>query len=75
MSTTERRELQLHDEDGGSTIELTREGHEVTIESVSFYKNHLGNAVPLSLTTEDRIALIDFLNMGEYRRLSYGEAR
>lgn len=75
MSFSESREITITDEDGGSSISLKREGSTVTIEHVYIYENHAGDKVPQVLSAVDRRALIDFLNMGEYQELPYGERR
>lgn len=75
MSATESGELTLTDVNGGSSISLSRKGNVVTIDHVHFYTNHEDTKIPLELDTADRRALIDFLNMGEYRELSYEERR
>lgn len=75
MSNTESRELTITDTDGGSSITLTRDGGTVKIESAYFYTNHQEQKSPLVLDGDDRVALMDFLNMGEYRKLSYEERR
>lgn len=75
MSARENRELVIRDEEGGSTISLTRKGGVVTVDHFYLYTNHADEKIPLELGASDRIALIDFLNMGEYRRLSDEESR
>jgi hypothetical protein len=75
MSVTEKRELTLTDDEGGSSISLSRNGSTVTIDSMRIYENHNGEKIPLELNAADRRKLIDFLNMGEYRELTYEESR
>lgn len=74
MSVQEKRELTINSDVGGS-ISLERNGAEVSVTQTVFYANYRDAECPIVLETADRLALIDFLNMGEYRRLSSGEAR
>jgi len=75
VSIQETRELTITDADGGSSIDLRRDGHSITITRLFLYTNHENQKIPLQLSPADRRALIDFLNMGEYRELSYEESR
>jgi hypothetical protein len=75
MSFREVREITITDADGGSSVDLKRKGHQITITRAVFYTNHEGTQIPLELSAADRRALIDFLNMGEYQELPYGESR
>lgn len=74
MSFTEKRELTISSDVGGS-ISLQRDGNEVSITQAMFYTNHQDVDCPIVLDDADRRKLIDFLNMGEYRELSYEERR
>lgn len=75
MSTIENRELTITDPESGSSVTFVREGSVVKIQSAFFAERHVERKVPLVLSAADRRTLIDFLNMGEYRQLTYGEAR
>lgn len=75
MSFTEKRELEISDRDGGGSITLERDGSAIRITRVVFYSNHQDQEPPIELDAADRRALMDFLNMGEYRELSYEERR
>lgn len=75
MSFTEKRELEISDPDGGGSITFERDGGTVRITRTVFYTNHGGEQPPIELDGNDRVALLDFLNMGEYRALSYEERR
>jgi hypothetical protein len=74
MSHDEKRQLTISSDAGGS-ISLERDGNTVSITQAVFYTNHQENACPVILDDADRRKLIDFLNMGEYRELTYGESR
>jgi hypothetical protein len=73
MSFTEKRELRINSVEGGS-ISLQREGNDVSIVQTVYYRNDAGD-VPIQLDDVDRRKLMEFLNMGEYRELTYGESR
>jgi hypothetical protein len=75
MSFTDKRELEIDDPAGGGSITFERDGSTVRITRTVFYTNHAGEQPPIELDTSDRRALMDFLNLGEYRRLSYEEGR
>lgn len=75
MSFTEKRELEIDDPAGGGSITFERDGSNVRITRTVFYTNHQNEQPPIELDASDRRALMEFLNMGEYRELSYGEDR
>lgn len=74
MSHDEKRQLQISSDVGGS-ISLERDGNTVSITQTVYYRNHQDVECPIVLDDTDRRKLIDFLNMGEYRQLSYEESR
>lgn len=75
MSFTEKRELEISDQAGGGSVTFERDGSTVRITRTVYYTNHQNEQPPIELDAADRRALMDFLNMGEYRELPYGEAR
>ena len=75
MSFTEKRELEISDQAGGGSVTFERDGSTVRITRTVYYRNHQDNETPIELDAADRRALMDFLNMGEYRELSYEERR
>jgi len=74
MSHDEKRQLKISSDAGGS-ISLERDGDTVSIIQTVYYRNHQDVDCPIVLDHADRRKLIDFLNMGEYRELTYGESR
>jgi hypothetical protein len=74
MSHEEKRQLTISSDAGGS-VSLERDGNTVSITQTLYYSNHQDTECPIILDAADRRALIDFLNMGEYRQLSYEESR
>lgn len=75
MTFTEKRELEIADIDGGGSITFERDGTTVQITRAVFYRNHLNIEAPIELGNAERLALMSFLNMGEYRELSHEERR
>lgn len=74
MAHDEKRQLRISSDVGGS-ISLERDGNTVSITQTVFYRNHQEEDCPIVLDDADRRKLIDFLNMGEYRELTFGESR
>lgn len=74
MGHDEKRQLRISS-DAGSSISFERDGNTVSITQSVYYSNHEGNECPIVVAAADRRKLIDFLNMGEYRELTYGESR
>lgn len=75
MSFTEKRELHVVSSDDSGSMSLSRNGTEVSITQVVFYTNYRNEQCPILLDDATRRKLIEFLNMGEYRELSYEERR
>lgn len=75
MSHEEKRQLTIISSDDSGSISLERDGSTVSITQAVFYRNHQSEECPVILDPADRQALIEFLNMGEYRKLSYEESR
>lgn len=73
MAVMETRSIAITGKEGGS-IDLERQGTSVTITQ-TIYQERDGRAMPIELDASDRRALMAFLNMGEYRELTYEEAR
>ena len=69
MSIRDKRELEIYPDTGGS-ITLERVNGSIQITRTVYYQCLGGDDAPIELDTADRLALIDFLNMGEYRLLS-----
>jgi hypothetical protein len=74
MSHDEKRQLTISSDAGGA-ISFERDGNTVSITQTVFYRNHQEVDCPIVLDEADRRKLMDFLNMGEYRALSYEESR
>jgi len=74
MAHDEKRQLRISSDAGGS-VSFERDGNTVSITQTVYYTNHQENECPIVLDDADRRKLIDFLNMGEYRELTYGESR
>lgn len=74
MAHDEKRQLQISSDAGGS-VSFERDGNTVSITQTVYYRNHQEADCPIVLDSADRRKLIDFLNMGEYRELSYEESR
>lgn len=74
MGHDEKRQLRISSDAGGS-VSFERDGNAVSITQTVYYSNHAGADCPIVLDDADRRKLIDFLNMGEYRALSYEESR
>ena len=75
MSHNEKRQMTIISSDDSGSISLERDGSTVAITQAVFYRNHQEAECPVILDAADRRALIEFLNMGEYRELSYEEQR